>query len=119
MYLAGQTFGTIGAIRGGRIHEITTFRSEVYREESRKPVVTFSEDIATDLSRRDFTVNSLAIRLPGGDAAPEMIDPYGGLDDLAAQLLRCPLDPHISFADDPLRMLRLFRFVSQLGFLPR
>jgi poly(A) polymerase len=70
------------------------------------------------LSRRDFTVNSLAIRLPGGDAAPEMIDLYGGLDDLAAQLLRCPLDPHISFADDPLRMLRLFRFVSQLGFLP-
>ncbi len=118
VYLAGQTFGTIGAIRGGRTHEITTFRSEVYREESRKPVVTFSDDIATDLSRRDFTVNALAIRLPGMDGVPEMIDLYGGLDDLAAQVLRCPLDPDISFGDDPLRMLRLFRFISQLGFIP-
>lgn len=118
LYLAGQTFGTIGAIRGGRLHEITTFRREVYREESRKPVVTFSDDIATDLSRRDFTVNAMAILVPGADGAPEMVDPYGGLVDLASQTLRCPLDPHIAFGDDPLRMLRLYRFVSQLGFSP-
>ncbi len=118
LYLAGQTFGTVGAIRQGRMFEITTFRSEVYREESRKPVVTFSDDIATDLSRRDFTVNALAIRMPGDDEAPEMIDPHGGLADLAAKTLRCPLDPHVSFGDDPLRMLRLYRFVSQLGFAP-
>ncbi len=118
LYLAGETFGTIGAIRDGKIYEITTFRSEVYRGDSRKPEVSFSDDIETDLSRRDFTVNAMAIRLPGGDEIPEMTDPHGGLADLAGQLLRCPLDPHVSFGDDPLRMLRLFRFVSQLGFVP-
>ncbi len=118
LYLAGQTFGTIGAIKDGHVYEITTFRSEVYREDSRKPVVTFSDHIDTDLSRRDFTVNAMAIRLPASGEAPEMIDPHGGLSDLAAAVLRCPLDPHVSFGDDPLRMVRLFRFVSQLGFVP-
>jgi poly(A) polymerase len=118
LYLAGQMFGTIGVIRSGVIHEITTFRDEVYREGSRKPVVSFSDDIETDLSRRDFTVNAMAIRLPAGDETPEMLDPHGGLVDLGAQVLRCPLDPHVSFGDDPLRMLRLFRFVSELGFVP-
>jgi len=114
--LTGQGFGTVGAVRDNRNYEITTFRSEVYRRESRKPEVTFSDDIETDLSRRDFTVNALAIRLD--DDTPEMIDPFGGLADLAAEVLRCPLDPAISFGDDPLRMLRLFRFVSTLGFTP-
>ena len=118
MYLAGQAFGTIGAIHDGKIYEITTFRSEVYRADSRKPVVAFSDDIATDLSRRDFTVNAMAILLPASDETPQMIDPHGGLEDLVGNVLRCPLDPHVSFADDPLRMLRLFRFVSQLGFHP-
>ncbi len=118
LYLAGQAFGTIGAARDGHVYEITTFRREVYREDSRKPVVTFSDDIVTDLSRRDFTVNAMAIRLPDAGETPEMIDPHGGLADLAAAVLRCPLDPHISFGDDPLRMLRLFRFISQLGFAP-
>jgi len=118
LYLAGETFGTVGAIKHGHLYEITTFRSEVYRGESRKPTVTFTEDIVTDLSRRDFTVNAMAIRVPAASETPEMIDPHGGLADLAAAVLRCPLDPHISFGDDPLRMLRLFRFVSQLGFHP-
>ncbi len=118
LYLAGQTFGTIGAIRDGTVYEITTFRREVYRDDSRKPVVTFSDDIETDLSRRDFTVNAMAIRVPGPGETPEMIDPHGGLADLAAETLRCPLDPHTSFGDDPLRMVRLYRFVSQLGFTP-
>ncbi len=117
MYTMGETFGTIGAIKDDRVYEITTFRSEVYRDDSRKPRVEFSDDIATDLSRRDFTVNAMALRLPGdaGDE-PEMVDPHRGLDDLVAQRLRTPLDPHISFGDDPLRMLRLYRFVSTLGF---
>jgi len=119
LYLAGKRFGTIGAIREGQVHEITTFRSEVYQNDSRKPDVVFSEDIEEDLSRRDFTVNAMAIRLPANDSeAPEMIDPTGGLVDLQAAVLRTPLDPEISFGDDPLRMLRLFRFVSTLGFAP-
>lgn len=116
-YLAGKDFGTIGFVRGHTIHEVTTFRSEVYRDESRKPRVTFSTSLAEDLSRRDFAVNAMAMRVPldpGG--APEMIDPYAGLEDLSEQLLRTPIDPAVSFGDDPLRMLRLFRFVSTLGF---
>ena len=119
LYLAGKTYGTIGAIKGGRVHEITTFRSEIYRDESRKPEVTYSDDIEQDLSRRDFTVNAMAIRIPtADDDAPRMLDPCGGLIDLHSRILRTPLDPEISFGDDPLRMLRLFRFVSKLGFVP-
>ncbi|MBU1226407.1 MAG: CCA tRNA nucleotidyltransferase [Actinobacteria bacterium] len=113
VFTIGAQFGTIGAILAGVTHEITTFRSEIYRDESRKPVVSFSDDLETDLSRRDFAVNAMALRLL---PEPEMIDPYGGLGDLAAGVLRTPLDPGISFGDDPLRMLRLFRFVSTLGF---
>lgn len=114
VYEVGARFGTVGAIKNGSIVEITTFRSEVYRDDSRKPHVTFSDDIETDLSRRDFTVNSIALSLPGLEA----IDPYDGLVDLARQMLRTPLDPEISFGDDPLRMLRLFRFQATLGFVP-
>ena len=119
LYLVGEQFGTIGAIKNGVILEITTFRSEMYRDDSRKPHVSFSDDIAQDLSRRDFAVNAMALRLPAtaGDE-PEMVDPHGGLPDLFAGLLRTPLDPAISFGDDPLRMLRLFRFQSVLGFTP-
>jgi poly(A) polymerase len=114
VYRVGETFGTIAAQKGGHTVEVTTFRSEVYRDDSRKPHVTFSEDIETDLSRRDFTVNAIA--LSAEDLEP--VDPYGGLADLATQTLRTPLDPHISFGDDPLRMLRLFRFQATLGFTP-
>jgi poly(A) polymerase len=119
LWLAGETFGTVGAIRDGHKHEITTFRSEVYRDDSRKPHVEYSKDITTDLSRRDFTVNAMALKLSAqADESPTMVDPFGGLADLGAGVLRTPLDPHISFGDDPLRMLRLFRFTSQLGFTP-
>lgn len=119
LYLAGKTYGTIGAIKGGRVHEITTFRSDVYRDESRKPEVSYSDTIEEDLARRDFSVNAMAIRIPTReDEAPAMVDPFGGLTDLHRQVLRTPLDPEISFGDDPLRMLRLFRFVSRLGFAP-
>jgi poly(A) polymerase len=118
-YLAGKEFGTIGLVKGQATYEVTTFRSEIYRDDSRKPHVTFSTDLAEDLSRRDFAVNAMAMRVPvdKGDA-PEMVDPYSGLEDLSEQLLRTPIDPSISFGDDPLRMLRLFRFVSTLGFTP-
>ncbi|MGH8928927.1 MAG: CCA tRNA nucleotidyltransferase [Acidimicrobiia bacterium] len=112
VYLVGEAFGTIGVRRGSALAEITTFRAEIYRDESRKPEVTFSNDITSDLSRRDFTVNAIALELPDLKA----IDPFGGLADLANTLLRTPLDPEISFGDDPLRMLRLFRFQATLGF---
>lgn len=119
VFRVGEAFGTIGAVRDGVVYEITTFRSDVYREDSRKPKVEFSDDIETDLSRRDFTVNAMAIRIPGGEGGePAMVDPFNGLADLATQTLRTPLDPEVSFGDDPLRMLRLFRFVAALGFAP-
>ena len=116
VWLQGQAFGTIGAAsRGGMRLEITTFRAEVYRPDSRKPSVTFSDSLETDLSRRDFTVNSMAIALP----EPNLVDPYGGLDDLLVhKRLRTPLDPEISFVDDPLRMMRAARFVAGLGLEP-
>ncbi len=116
VWLQGQRFGTIGCEKDGERFEITTFRADVYQPDSRKPQVTFSDDIATDLSRRDFTVNALALSLAGD--APELVDPYGGLADLAAKRLRTPLDAEISFTDDPLRMLRAARFVATLGFEP-
>jgi poly(A) polymerase len=114
VYTVGEAFGTIGAMKDGVTCEITTFRSDVYQGDSRKPEVTFSGDIETDLSRRDFTVNAMALRLP----SPELVDPHGGTRDLAARVLRTPREPEVSFGDDPLRMLRLFRFDSTLGFVP-
>lgn len=114
VYEVGAQFGTIGARRHGRSVEITTFRNEIYRDDSRKPHVTYSDDIETDLSRRDFTINAIALSLPELEA----IDPHGGLSDIAQMTLRTPLDPEISFGDDPLRMLRLFRFQATLGFAP-
>ncbi|GIU93235.1 MAG: CCA tRNA nucleotidyltransferase [Acidimicrobiia bacterium] len=114
VHTVGKAFGTIAARKAGRLYEITTFRREIYRDDSRKPVVTFSKRIEDDLARRDFTVNAVALRLP----QIEVVDPYGGLADLAAGVLRTPIDPHESFSDDPLRMLRLFRFQATLGFRP-
>ncbi len=113
-YLVGVRFGTVGARRHGRVLEITTFREERYPEDERKPAVTFAKDIQTDLSRRDFTINAMAVRLPDG----EFVDPFEGVKDLAAKRLDTPLDPEIAFSDDPLRMLRAARFVSQLGMTP-
>ncbi|MEX1271583.1 MAG: CCA tRNA nucleotidyltransferase, partial [Acidimicrobiia bacterium] len=110
----GEAYGTVGARLGDWIFEITTFRSEVYRDASRKPEVTFSDRIEDDLVRRDFTINALALELPD----TETIDPCGGLADLAAGVLRTPGTPQSSFSDDPLRMLRLFRFQATLGFTP-
>lgn len=114
VYGVGEQYGTVGVRKGDELHEITTFRDEIYRRESRKPEVRYSDNIETDLSRRDFTVNAMALRLPD----PELVDPFGGLTDLAEGRLRTPLSPEVSFTDDPLRMLRLFRFVSEIGFVP-
>ncbi len=114
VYEVGAAFGTIGAVKEGHGIEITTFRQEVYRDDSRKPRVTYSDNIETDLSRRDFTVNAIALKLD----TLEPVDPFGGLADLAARRLRTPLEPEISFSDDPLRMLRLFRFQATLEFTP-
>jgi poly(A) polymerase len=110
----GKAFGTIGARKGDTTFEITTHRAEAYREDSRKPHVVFADEVADDLSRRDFTVNAMALRLP--DA--ELIDPFGGVTDLAAGVLRTPLGPEVSFSDDPLRMMRAARFVAGFGLRP-
>ena len=113
-YMQGAPYGTVGASKEGRRFEITTFREEVYPHDQRKPRVTFGKDILIDLSRRDFTINTMAVRLPEG----EFLDPHGGLKALAAKILDTPLDPEVAFSDDPLRMLRAARFVSTLGFTP-
>ena len=114
MWTQGKRFGTIGAVISGRRFEITTHRAEAYDPESRKPAVEFGDDVVTDLSRRDFTVNAMALELPG----VVLFDPHGGLDDLAARRLRTPLDPHVSFSDDPLRMMRAARFLAGYELTP-
>jgi poly(A) polymerase len=111
----GRRFGTIGAERRGRRYEITTHRAEAYWPDSRKPEVAFADAVEADLSRRDFTVNAMALSLP--DA--ELIDPFGGLADLAATRLRTPLGPEESFTDDPLRMLRAARFLAGYALVPK
>ncbi|KAB1645195.1 CCA tRNA nucleotidyltransferase [Gulosibacter chungangensis] len=108
----GRDFGTIGARIDGEQVEITTYRSDEYDGQSRKPVVAFGDSIEGDLHRRDFTVNALALALP----QLELVDPTGGFQDLVDGVLRTPIEPEISFGDDPLRMLRGIRFSSQLGF---
>jgi len=107
----GREFGTIAAKLGEATVEITTYRADSYDGKTRKPTVEFGTNLDDDLVRRDFTVNAMALRVPGA----VLVDPYGGLDDLLAQRLRTPSSPEVSFADDPLRMLRACRFVSQLG----
>jgi poly(A) polymerase len=110
----GIEYGTVGARRRGVTVEITTFRADSYDRVSRNPRVEFGDTIEGDLRRRDFTANAMAVSLPGR----EFVDPYGGLAAVARGELDTPATPQESFADDPLRMLRAARFVSQLGFTP-
>jgi poly(A) polymerase len=112
----GIAFGTVGAQRRGFRIEITTYRAEAYDRTSRNPVVSYGTSLSDDLARRDFAVNAMAVALPDWKAPDAFVDPYGGMDDLAAGLLRTPSRPEDSFGDDPLRMLRAARFASQLGF---
>jgi len=108
----GREFGTIGAKIAGETVEITTYRADRYDGSSRKPEVVFGDSLEGDLSRRDFTVNAMALRVP----RLELVDPSGGVEDLMAGVLRTPSPPAESFGDDPLRMLRAARFSAQLGF---
>ena len=112
IWTTGQEFGTIGLARHGLRLEVTTYRAEAYDRVSRNPIVRYGRSLEDDLRRRDFTVNAMAVSVPGHVFA----DPYGGLADLAAHVLRTPGTPQESFADDPLRMLRAARFTSQLRF---
>ncbi|MFC9080129.1 CCA tRNA nucleotidyltransferase [Streptomyces sp. NPDC057062] len=116
----GIAFGTVGAQKDARVGdvvqrfqiEVTTYRAEAYDRTSRKPEVSYGDSIEQDLVRRDFTVNAMAVSLP----EKEFVDPYGGLGDLAARVLRTPGTPEDSFSDDPLRMMRAARFAAQLDF---
>jgi poly(A) polymerase len=112
----GKEFGTIGArrTRGEEdvVVEVTTYRTDEYDPESRKPVVAFGDSLEGDLSRRDFTVNAMAVRVP--DLV--FVDPFDGVGDLARRILRTPIAPERSFDDDPLRMMRAARFAAQLSF---
>ncbi len=110
----GAAFGTIAGKKGDVTVEITTYRSENYDPLSRKPEVNFGDSIEGDLSRRDFTINCLALELT--TPTPEFIDLFNGVEDLAKRILRAPGDPDVLFGDDPLRMMRAARFASQLEF---
>ncbi len=110
----GIAFGTVGVRRKNFKAEITTYRSEIYRDESRKPEVAFGTTLEADLVRRDFTINAFAVRLP----ELQFVDLFDGVSDLSKKLIRTPREPELSFSDDPLRMMRAARFASQLNFTP-
>lgn len=112
-WLVGSAFGTVAAVVAGEKVEVTTYRADVYRDDSRKPVVTFSDSLEQDLVRRDFTVNALALRLP----QLQLVDVGSGVEDLMAGVLRTPGSSDVSFSDDPLRMMRAARFAAVLGFV--
>jgi poly(A) polymerase len=110
----GIAFGTVGLQRAGTRYEVTTYRSESYDRHSRNPDVAYGETLDEDLLRRDFTINAMAVSVPGH----EFVDLFGGLADLGRKVLRTPAKPELSFDDDPLRILRAARFVAQLGLTP-
>src|SRR5579875_650715 len=112
VWTVGIKFGTVGLRKGKVIFEVTTYRSERYEAGSRKPDVQYGKSLEEDLSRRDFTINAMAARLPGY----ELVDPFGGLSALKERVLRTPGTADESFSDDPLRILRAARFSGQLGF---
>jgi len=111
----GIEFGTVGVGKGGHRLEITTFRADAYDQVSRHPEVRFGDRLEDDLVRRDFTINAMAVRLTRAGPG-EFLDPLGGMAALRDRSLDTPAAPQVSFGDDPLRMLRAARFVSQLGF---
>jgi poly(A) polymerase len=118
VWTIGKEYGTVGCRvsdgSGTWVIEVTTFRSDAYPDDSRKPEVVFGDTVEGDLARRDFTVNAMAVSLPD----KTFVDPYGGLTDLASRVLRTPSGPEVSFSDDPLRMMRAARLAAQLSFRP-
>ena len=110
----GEKFGTVGAIKNETDIEITTYRTEQYTEDTRKPDIQFSESLDEDLGRRDFTINAMAVNISTG----ELADPYGGITDLENKVLRTPANPDVIFSDDPLRMLRAARFIARFDMEP-
>ncbi|HVE98912.1 MAG TPA: CCA tRNA nucleotidyltransferase [Mycobacteriales bacterium] len=114
-WTTGIEFGTVGVARRGLQCEVTTYRQDAYDRLTRNPQVRFGSSLEEDLARRDFTVNAMAVSLP----EHSFVDPYGGLRDIAARVIRTPGTPETSFGDDPLRMMRAARFTSQLGFAAR
>lgn len=116
IWSVGKRFGTVGVELDGRRFEITTHRSETYVSDSRKPEVTFSTSIVEDLSRRDFTINAMAVEITS--ETPELVDPFNGFGDMAAKILRTPIEPEISFSEDPLRTLRAARFIARFDLEP-
>ena len=110
----GAAFGTVAGKKGEITVEITTYRSENYEKDSRKPAVEFGENIEGDLSRRDFTINAMALELTTDE--PTFIDLFNGVGDLQNKVIKTPGKPEDSFTDDPLRMMRAARFMSQLNF---
>jgi poly(A) polymerase len=114
VWTQGKKFGTIGLRKGERTIEITTHRADSYDPGSRKPDVVYADAVEADLSRRDFTVNAMALSLPD----LRLVDPFDGVGDLAAGRLRTPLAPEESFSDDPLRMMRAARFIAGYGLVP-
>ena len=115
IWKTGIEFGTVSAAKGDQTIEITTYRADVYDRISRNPQVTFGDTLDGDLIRRDFRINAMAVKL-AADGSQEFVDPLNGMDDLLAGIIDTPAAPEDSFHDDPLRMLRGLRFVSQLGF---
>ena len=110
----GMEFGTVGVRKNDQVFEITTYRSEVYVSDSRKPSVKFGTELNEDLIRRDFTINAMAVLLP----QVEFVDLFGGINDLVKRVIRTPRAAELSFSEDPLRMMRAARFASQLNFTP-
>ena len=114
-YLTGKRFGTLGCKVDGHLIEITTFRTETYEKGSRKPEVEYVNNINEDLSRRDFTINSIALRLTKGHL--RFIDPFGGAEDIEKGIIRCVGSPKQRFREDPLRLLRAIRFATRFGWM--
>lgn len=110
-YLIGKKFGTVGVKINGQLIEVTTFRSEVYDLSSRKPQVKFSENLRSDLKRRDFTINAIAVDMNG-----KIYDPYNGQKDIMRGIIRAVDNPKDRFMDDPLRILRAIRFAGRFNF---
>jgi poly(A) polymerase len=117
LWTVGIKYGTIGGskhtVSGEDVQiEVTTYRADSYDEDSRKPTVEYGDNCLDDLKRRDFSINCIAVKLP----EIEMIDPYNGVSDFATKTIKTPVDPSISFSDDPLRIMRAFRFMAKFGF---